>query len=61
MYLSYKSTLFPGSNRLLEIFQSANNVLLSLVEHDISTEEDPYNDHLNGEKWDFVFDQSHFE
>ena len=25
-------------------------------EHDIISGEDPYDDHLNGEEWDFVFD-----
>ena len=31
------------------------------VEHDISPEEDLYDDHLNGEKWDFVSDRSHVQ
>ena len=38
-----------------------NDIPPSSVEHDISTDEDSYNDHLSGEEWDFVFDQSYFE
>ena len=71
MYLLYQSTPFPGSKYSISnamdgteddmIWKEDNDIPPSSVEHDISAEKDPYDDHLNGEEWDFVFDQSRFE
>ena len=43
------------------IWKEDNNIAPSSVEPDMSTKKDPYDDHLNSEEWDFVFDQSHSE
>ena len=43
------------------LWKQDDDIPSSAVEHDIISEDDPYDDHLNSEEWDFVFDQSHFE
>ena len=43
------------------LWEEDDDIPSSSVEHDIIPEEDPYNDHLNGEEWDFMFDRSHVE
>ena len=43
------------------LWEEDDDIPTSSVEQDIITEEDPYNDNLNGEEWDFVFNRSHVE
>ena len=43
------------------LWEEDDDIPTSPVEQDIIPEEDTYNDNLNGEEWDFVFNQSHVE
>lgn len=43
------------------LWEEDDDIPTSSVEQDIIPEEDPYDDNLNGEEWDFVFNRSHVE
>ena len=43
------------------LWEEDDDIPTSSVEQDIIPEEDTYNDNLNGEEWDFVFNRSHVE